>query len=119
MFSHNKQAFSPTGQTPTMLEEHLIDENDVELAPKAAPTTADDIGAEIDAKMIACNIQMLEETDDEKRERLSVQEKWDSRVMIAYTCFVATAGEYSLLYWSDYHTVHLHLPQYTTDPSCL
>jgi hypothetical protein len=91
MFSWKKQPFSPTGQTPTMLKEHLIDENDVELAPKATP--ADDIGAELDAKLQECNIELLNETEEEKKERLTLQEKWDNKVMLAYTCTVAVASE--------------------------
>lgn len=76
-----------------MLNEHLIDENDVELAPKATPTSADDIGAELDVKLQECNIELLNETEEEKKERLTLQEKWDNKVMIAYTCVVAVASE--------------------------
>lgn len=94
MFTRKQHALGPTGRTPTMLKEHLIDENDVELAPKTAPTSAEDIGAELDAKMKECSIEMYDETDEERKERLTIQEKWDNRVMVAYTCIVAIAGEY-------------------------
>ena len=75
-------------RNPAMLKEHLIDENDVELTPRAAPpTTADDVGAEIDDKIREWGI--LDETYEEKKKRLM----WDNRIMLGYTCVVATAGE--------------------------
>jgi hypothetical protein len=85
MFSAKKTS------TTTMLRENLIDENDPEIAT-VSPT--DDIGAELDARLKVNNIEVLNETDDERKQRLAIQEKWDNWVMIGYTCVVATAGEF-------------------------
>ena len=87
-----KKKHNPTGSSPKWLNETLIDENDVEL-PSKERAAAEEF-AEIDARLKENGIEMLNETDEEKKKRLTIQEKWDKWVMIGYTCVVATAGEF-------------------------
>jgi hypothetical protein len=80
---------SLNSKQPTWLSESLINKDEVEL-PNVS-STAEDPGAILDSQLEQMNIAVLNETEMERRERLTVQEKWDRWVMIGFTCFV-TAG---------------------------
>ena len=88
-----KQKQNPTGSSPSWLNETLIDENDVELPAKEQAAMEE--FAELDARLKDNGIEVRNETDEERKERLTTQGKWDKWVMIGYTSVVAAAGEFS------------------------
>lgn len=84
-----------------MLKEHLIDKHDVEMPSREVPQVDENI--DLVAKLNENKIEILNETEVEKKGRLTAQEQWDRWVLVGYTSFVAVAGKYNGMRRSSHH----------------
>lgn len=84
-----------------MLKEHLIDKHDVEMPSREAPQVDENV--DLVAQLNENKIEILHETEVEKKGRLTAQEQWDRWVLVGYTSFVAVAGKYSGMRRSSHH----------------
>lgn len=84
-----------------MLKERLIDEHDVEMPSREAPQVDDNV--DLVSQLNENKVEILNETEVEKKGRLTAQNQWDRWVMVGYTSFVAVAGKCSGVRCSSYH----------------
>ena len=81
------------------LSDNLLSHDDIDL-PESSSTSSDDDSpeAQIDRSLERLNIVCPEEeTAEERKERMSENERWDRWVLFGYTC-VAAAASKSVLY---------------------